>query len=62
MKKGVKIIIVIAIIFVILFILLYRFSKKEARQLGLTDEQYVLYKDALDAGKSYEEAMQIAKS
>lgn len=62
MKKGVKIIVIIAIIFAILFVLLYKFAKKEARQLGLTDEQYVLYKDALSAGKSYEEAMQIAKS
>lgn len=61
-KKGIIIAIVIVCFFVSLFIILYKFAKKEAKQLGLTDEQYVLYKDALDSGKSYEEAMQIALS
>ena len=64
MSKTAKIIIIVAVVLVLAgvlsFRILYTNAKNEAKQMGMNDQQYVLYKNALNAGKSMEEAKEIA--
>ena len=64
MSKTAKIIIIIVVVIVVTNLLafgvLYKNAKNEAKLMGMNDQQYVLYKNALNAGKSMEEAKEIA--